>query len=134
MSQFIKFFAVPVAVFILIFGSMISYARHDSNVRTSREVIGTEASINLGNARLDKDTVNFSKEEIIDNLLIDIALKQKNSKDEIKFEYVFLDKNGSETTDNNKICSIQYKVTLVDDENKEVSSSVQRISLKKGGV
>lgn len=105
--------------------------RHATNVSAIQEVkIGTE-SAKVGEMRNSATNV-LDKEALVANLLLEVTKAHKEQGKDIKVDYVFLDKNGNETEDENEIKSIQFKISILDDDGSVLSTSTQRTSLVKG--
>lgn len=130
MTSWLKYTSIGLIFFVAIFWISNIGIRHSSNVASVQEVqVGTE-SAQVGQMR-NNATNAFDKEALVANLLLEVTKSQKEQGKDIKVDYVFLNENGNITTRDNDIKSVQFRVQIIDDDGKVLSTSTQRMSLMK---
>jgi hypothetical protein len=122
---FITFIFIVATVWVVTIAT-----RQSANVTSTQEVQLALNSAQLGSIR-ESATNAVDKKALVANLVLEVIKAQKEQGKDIKIDYVFLDKNGKVTEVENQIESVQFKVSLLNDEKKVISSSTQRISLNK---
>lgn len=130
MANKFKFFIIWVMFFAVIVFMVFTVTRHEANVASTQDVEVALKSSMVGAMR-DSATNALDKKALVANLVLEVVKTQKGQGKNIKIDYVFLDKNGNPTEDDTKIDSVQFKVSILDGNNNVVSSSTQRIALKK---
>lgn len=107
--------------------------RQDTNTTSIQQVQNILATAEYGNMRANGDT-SLNKKETVANLVSSIVENQKKHGQNVKIDYVFLDKDSKVTENEDDIKSVQFRIQLVDDKGDLKSQAVQRISLtnKKG--
>lgn len=131
MSSWIKYFVIGLLfVAAIIWASNIG-VRHSTNVAAVQEVqIGIESAL-VGKIRENATNAFEGKKALVANLLLEVAKAHKEQGKDIQVDYVFLDKNGNVTSNEDDIQSVQFQIQILDDDGKVLSSSTQRISLAK---
>lgn len=104
--------------------------RQESNLAATQEVSPTMQSAKVGEIRENATNV-IDKKALVANFMIETARAHKNQGEDVKIDYVFLDKNGNVTEKEDEIESVQFKVDILNDNGQTVSTSKQRISLTK---
>ncbi|MEN0661390.1 hypothetical protein NST11_18850 [Caldifermentibacillus hisashii] len=118
------------AIFIVAFVTIASITlRQESNLAATQEVSPTMQSAKVGEAR-ENATNALDKKALVANFIMETVKTHKHQGEEVTVDYVFLDKNGNVTENENDIESVQFKVNILDD-GKIASTSEQRISLIK---
>lgn len=120
------FFAIFIVAFVMIASITL---RQESNLAATQEVSPTMQSAKVGEAR-ENATNALDKKALVANFIMETVKTHKHQGEEVTVDYVFLDKNGNVTENENDIESVQFKVNILDD-GKIASTSVQRISLIK---
>lgn len=123
-------YAIFFAIFIVAFVTVASITlRQESNLAATQEVSPTMQSAKVGEAR-ENATNALDKKALVANFIMETVKTHKHQGEEVTVDYVFLDKNGNVTENENDIESVQFKVNILDD-GKIASTSEQRISLIK---
>ncbi|MEL3959565.1 hypothetical protein NST17_20645 [Caldifermentibacillus hisashii] len=123
-------YAIFFAIFIVAFVTIASITlRQESNLAATQEVSPTMQSAKVGEAR-ENATNALDKKALVANFIMETVKTHKHQGEEVTVDYVFLDKNGNVTENENDIESVQFKVNILDD-GKIASTSEQRISLIK---
>lgn len=123
-------YAIFFAIFIVAFVTVASITlRQESNLAATQEVSPTMQSAKVGEAR-ENATNALDKKALVANFIMETVKTHKYQGEEVTVDYVFLDKNGNVTENEDDIESVQFKVNILDD-GKIASTSVQRISLIK---
>lgn len=133
-TSWIKYFLIISFIVGALVFAIFAGLKHQANVSSTQDVdIGLKAS-NVGLIREDMSTL-INRDEAVAETFAEIASNQKNYEGDTLVEYVFLDKDGNPTDDEEKINSIQFKVQLVNKKGKVESTSIERVELHKlGGV
>ena len=71
------------------------------------------------------------KKAIVSNLLTNIVKTHKEQGKNIQVNYVLLDTDGSKTTDEAEIDSVQFEVLLLGKNDRIESTSIQRVQLNE---
>ncbi|MEG0258569.1 MAG: hypothetical protein RR595_09480 [Lysinibacillus sp.] len=80
---------------------------------------------------LERDVVYIDKEEIVQNLIEDIAKTQKNLLYDVKFDYAFVDATGKTTTVDEKIRGIQYRMQYLDEKGVVKGTAEKHLALNQ---
>lgn len=120
------FFAIFIVAFVMIASITL---RQESNLAATQEVSPTMQSAKVGEAR-ENATNALDKKALVANFIMETVKTHKHQGEEVTVDYVFLDKNGNVTENEDDIESVQFKVNILDD-GQIASTSVQRISLIK---
>lgn len=106
--------------------------RHATNVTAIQEVNVGADSAQIGKMR-ESATNSFDKKALVANLLLEVTNTHKEQGKDIKVDYVFLDKDGNITENEENIESVQFKIQILDDDGKVLSTATQRTQLVKDG-
>lgn len=132
MSTWLKYTVIGIIfVAALIWVSNIGI-RHATNITAIQEVNVGADSAQIGEMR-ESATNSFDKKALVANLLLEVTNTHKEQGKDIKVDYVFLDKNGNITEDEENIESVQFKIQILDDNGKVLSTATQRTRLAKDG-
>lgn len=133
MTTFFKWFTA--GSLAVIFVCYVAYSGSVQNVatRTLSETDVTMHTVGVGgirthldeNGSLQKDIVYIDKDEILENLIEEIANTQKNLTYDIQFDYVFVDAGGNATNIDEQIRGIQYRVQYLD-KNGNIKGTAER--------
>lgn len=108
------------------------YLRQDSTTSATQNVQTVMRSSDIGTIREDT-TAAIDTEALVTNMALDIAKSYKGKAEDVKVDYVFLNKSGDPTTSSNSkdIDSVQFRVSVLNEKGQEVSNSAQRLNLKE---
>ena len=133
MSTFLKWAFLPILAVVVVGYILFSSSVQNISTRTLAETEATMATVGVGAVRtnlnekgqLDTDIRELDKEELVENLLSEIASVQKNLTYTLKVDYVFVDGKGKATKKDEDIRGIQYRVQYLDDKG-EVKGTAER--------
>lgn len=128
MNSFFKYFMVCAIMLVVIVSVSWMGMRQNTNTASVQEVQDILATADFGDMRAYGDA-NLDKKATVANLVSNIVEKQKKHGQNLKINYVFLDKNNNVTENENDIKSVQFKVQLIDDKGDLKSQAVQRLGL-----
>lgn len=105
--------------------------------RTLSETEVTMNSVGIGGIRTNLDdegtlahqTSYLHKEEVLSNLIEDVVNSQKNLTYDLRFDYVFVDREGKVTANEDDIRGIMYRVQYVDEDGKVQGNSERHLML-----
>lgn len=129
----LKWLLVGVFSFLAIGVTIIAFNYNkidEGNVRAVQEVEAALQSANIGLIR-DGASPTISKKEIVANMVKEVAETQKNSGNDIKIKYVFLDEKDNVTNDESNINSVQFQINLINDDGETISVAESKLSLKE---
>lgn len=134
MSTSMKWLVVGLLAFIVIVVIAYNSAVQNATVRTTSEVDLLAETVSVGILRGEveegtDDFIHFDKEELVANLVANVAAAQKNHKYDIELEYVFLDTDGNVTEQEENIRGIQFRVQLKDESGKVRGTAERRLAL-----
>lgn len=131
MGNWIKYMIIIILIVVATVFLSYQTTRHHANIASTQEVQAVALqSIDLGFARVLGEN-RLNKKAIITNLILSIAEKHKGQGQNIEIDYVFFDKDGNVTENENLINSVQFKVKIIDKNGKIVSSSTERLVLDR---
>lgn len=140
MGQMLKYTVIGVLAFMLIFTTVFMFSRDEYNVRQSQELNTVLESSNVGSLRTSFEEDSDGKYGIqashaLNELKLEIADRFSDIP-EVKLDYVFFDAEDNEYTlaqaDNrDDIIGMQFKITALDAEGGEISSTTERRVLDK---
>lgn len=134
MTTLIKWLVPPIFVFVIIVAIVFNAAVQNAAVRSTAELDLLAESISIGIVRANvedgkDDFQYFDKEELVANLVTNVASVQKNHQYDIELNYVFLDVNGDITEIEKEIRGLQFQVLLRDQNGKVKGTSEKRLAL-----
>ena len=113
MIQWLKYIIVSVIVIVLILFAYIMNTQQNANDRATSKIEAMLESSMLGYVRANGVDGGISKKAFVANLVDEIVENEKTKNDVVVF-YAFLDEDGKQTEDEQKIDSVQFKVAIVD--------------------
>jgi hypothetical protein len=126
--SWIKWILLVIVIAAVGAGSIYLYVEDESNNRAIQEVeIGLQ-SANIGSIR-DGEAASLSKKDTVANLVLDVVRKQKENGRDVRLDYVFMDNEGNVTDAEEDIRSVQFRVSLLDEDGSTASAAETRISL-----
>lgn len=130
LKWFVIFATVAVFVFFIAYRGLI---QNSATTTTSEiEVLAESVSVGIirGEVEESGDTfLHFDKEELVANLVSNVATAQKTLGFDVKLDYVFLDNQGNVTENDDLIRGIQFRVQYVDDKGKVKATAEKRLAL-----
>lgn len=140
MSQLIKTVFIGIFGLILIISVIFMFSRDEYNVRQSQELNTVLESSNVGSLRAsfedDGDgSYGIQASHALNELKLEIADRFSGIPN-VKLDYVFFDEEDNKYTldqaDNrDDIVGMQFKITAIDSEGEEISSTTERRVLDK---
>ncbi|WP_107942651.1 hypothetical protein [Metasolibacillus fluoroglycofenilyticus] len=132
---------LPLVVIALIFITVMHYIGSTQNIstRTVAETDGIMEMANIGVARaeinqegnLQNEESYFAKEELLQNLAMELAAAQKNLPYDVKVDYVFTDKKGQITENQLEIRGIHYRMQYVDEDGNVKGTAEKHLALNE---
>lgn len=133
MNTSMKWLWTFVILFIFIAFVTIYAITQNSAVRTTSEVETLVETISVGLVRAEieneENLAYFDKEELVAYLISSVSEVQKNHKYDIKLQYKFLDEEGKQTEEENKIRGLQFAVSYIDSKGEVVAHAQKRLAL-----
>lgn len=114
---------------------VIAYSSATQNIATRTtsevEILAETLSVGLIRSEIDEgdDIPFFDKDEIITNLVSHVSDVQKNHKYDIQLDYVFLDKDGDITENDDDIRGLQFRVSFIDDAGEVRGEAEKRLTI-----
>lgn len=130
MFSWFKYLIFAVFLVAVIIASGYFNNQQNASIAAIQDVNTTLQSSVTGNMRA-MEKGKLSKKEIAAGLIREVIESQKSNSKDLKVEYVFLDKNGAKTLNDEEIDSVQIHIATLNDKGEEETSAVQRISLKQ---
>lgn len=132
MMQPLKWTLVSLMVVMLLLVTAYASSVQNVTVRTTAEAEALLDTISVGTIRstlnekgeMKEEKAYVDTDELIANVTANVVQAQKTHPYDIQLDYVFLDKDGNVTKNENKVTSIQFRVQLVD--NGEVKGTAER--------
>ncbi|MDF2558074.1 MAG: hypothetical protein K0R71_1902 [Bacillales bacterium] len=130
MFSWFKFLYVFCAIGLLIFYSNKLFSQQKMNNDTIQNVQVALKTLNIGDVR-NGGSHSISKQDVVNELILEIVKVQKNHGKDIRISYVFLNRDNKSTENENEIVGIQFKVELLNNKGEVESISEQRQILKR---
>lgn len=126
--NWLKYFYITMVVVLTITIVTFLGLKHQSNITSTQNMQLSLSSINVGEAR-ESVKPSMNKDVLESNLLLKVAESQKKHEHKTVISYVFLDSEDKVTTNEDDIKSVQYKVELLDEKNRVISKSTERVEI-----
>jgi len=129
-----KWVWVFLTVLFLVFFIAYTATVQNTAVRTTSEVEALAENLSVGLIRSEIEESEdgypfFDKEEVIANLVTNVANVQKNHRYDIDLQYVFLDKNGKITETESEMRGVQFIVQYMNEKGEVAASAEKRVTL-----
>ncbi len=139
MTIFLRWLIPPLAVVVFI--GFIVYGATIQNIstRTMAETEVTLEAAHVGAIRthldeqgqLEQDALYLDKNELLENLLAEIATTQKNLNYKLQVSYVFVDAARNATTIDKDIRGIQYRTQYIDKDGTVKGTAERHLTLNE---
>lgn len=134
MSTTLKWVLAFLTVLFLVFFIVYTATVQNTAVRTTSEIEALAENLSVGLIRSEIEESDegypfFDKEEVIANLVTNVANVQKNHRYDIDLQYVFLDKNGNITETESEMRGVQFVVQYLSEKGEVKASAEKRITL-----
>lgn len=129
MINWLKYTIIGILIVLVMLFIVIVSTKHQTNITGTQTVDPALKSSEVGSTRNSDNRVSMTKKSIISNLVSDIAKEHNQQDKDIEVEYVFYDKNGNITNNENNVASVQFEVFLIGKNDRVESVSRQHIIL-----
>lgn len=135
MSNYMKWVLPFIFILLVVFAITYNIFIQNTATITTSEIELLAESISVGMVRGEieedgeRDFTHFDKEELVTNLISEVSAVQKQHKYNVKLDYIFTDKEGNITEQDNLIRGIQFRVQFTDRNGKPRGTAERHLAL-----